>query len=84
MVFERADRPVPALDRYGRRVDETVPLDPANWRTAPEAYRSVYAKKPRSPEIPSAGLRFSRELLDRISEKGGYEFDMAGDCMLIL
>ncbi|MFJ1793339.1 S-adenosylmethionine:tRNA ribosyltransferase-isomerase [Kitasatospora griseola] len=70
VAFEPAERLMPALDRYGRRVDETVPLDPANWRTAPEAYRSVYAKKPGSLEIPSAGLHFSRELLDRISEKG--------------
>jgi S-adenosylmethionine:tRNA ribosyltransferase-isomerase len=70
VTFEPADQLIPTLDRYGRRVDETVPLDPRSWRTTPEAYRSVYARKPGSLEIPSAGLHFSRELLERVAEKG--------------
>ncbi|MEV6325587.1 S-adenosylmethionine:tRNA ribosyltransferase-isomerase [Nocardia sp. NPDC051787] len=68
--FESAERLTQALHRYGRRSDETIPLDPTYWRTAPEAYRSVYAKKPGSLEIPSAGLHFSEELLTRIADKG--------------
>ncbi|MFI9784425.1 S-adenosylmethionine:tRNA ribosyltransferase-isomerase [Kitasatospora sp. NPDC051984] len=70
VTFEPAERLVPALDRHGRRSDETVPLDPANWQSARGAYRSVYARTPGSLEIPSAGLHFSRELLERISDKG--------------
>ncbi|MFD8481112.1 S-adenosylmethionine:tRNA ribosyltransferase-isomerase [Kitasatospora sp. NPDC059673] len=70
VMFEPAERLVPALDRHGRRSDETVPLDPAHWQAARGAYRSVYAKKAGSLEIPSAGLHFSRELLERIAEKG--------------
>ena len=54
--FEPAERLVPALDQYGRRTDKTIPLNPAAWKTEPEAYRSVYAKTPGSLEIPSAGL----------------------------
>ena len=68
--FESAERLMGALDQYGRRVDETIHLDPTYWRTAPEAYRSVYAKKPGSLDIPSAGLHFSKELLTRIADKG--------------
>lgn len=68
--FEPAERLIEALDHYGRRVDENIHLDPTSWRTEPEAYRSVYAKKPGSLEIPSAGLHFSKELLARIANKG--------------
>lgn len=68
--FEPVERLMEALDQYGRRVDETIHLDPTCWQTAPEAYRSVYAKKPGSLDIPSAGLHFSKELLTRIADKG--------------
>ncbi|KAF8415877.1 putative S-adenosylmethionine/tRNA-ribosyltransferase-isomerase [Tirmania nivea] len=68
--FDPAERLVPALDRYGRRSDETVPLNPTYWQTTPEAFRSVYAKAPGSLEIPSAGLHFSTELLTLIAAKG--------------
>lgn len=68
--FASAERLIAALDQYGRRCDETVPLNPTYWRTEPEAYRSVYAKKPGSLEIPSAGLHFSTELLTQIADKG--------------
>jgi S-adenosylmethionine:tRNA ribosyltransferase-isomerase len=68
--FEPAERLIEALDQYGRRVDENIHLDPMYWRKTPEAYRSVYAKKPGSLEIPSAGLHFSKELMTRIVDKG--------------
>lgn len=68
--FESIEGLIETLDQYGRRVDETIHLDPASWRTAPEAYRSVYANKPGSLDIPSAGLHFSKELLTRIAGKG--------------
>lgn len=59
-----------ALDQYGRRVDETIHLDPTYWRMAPEAYRSVYVKKPGFTGYPAGGLHFSKELLTRIADKG--------------
>ncbi|MGI5170837.1 S-adenosylmethionine:tRNA ribosyltransferase-isomerase [Spirillospora sp. CA-253888] len=68
--FEPVHRLNEALDKYGRRIDDELHLDPTNWSTAPEAYRSVYAKKPGSLDIPSAGLHFSRELLARLTDKG--------------
>ncbi|MGH3785403.1 MAG: S-adenosylmethionine:tRNA ribosyltransferase-isomerase [Pseudonocardiaceae bacterium] len=68
--FESTERLMGALDQYGRRVDETIHLDSTYWRKAPEAYRSVYAKKPGSLDIPSAGLHFSKESLTHISDKG--------------
>lgn len=68
--FEPAERLAPALDRFGFRSDETVPLDPAHWRDRSAAYRSVYARTPGSLEIPSAGLHYSAELLDRLAAKG--------------
>ena len=61
--FEPMELLVPTLDQHGERLDETVPLDPQQWKSEPQAYRSVYAKAPGSLEIPSAGLHFSQELL---------------------
>lgn len=58
------------LDQYGARLDETIHLNPTYWKETPEAYRSVYAQKPGSLDIPSAGLHLSRELLAHISAKG--------------
>ena len=66
--FEPAGRLVPTLDRYGWRSSDE--LASSFKRTAPAAYRSIYAKTPGSFEIPSAGLHFSTELLSRIAEKG--------------
>lgn len=68
--FSPPDRLVSALDRFGRRSDETVPLDERHWRTARDSYRSVYANVPGSLEIPSAGLHFSSEMLGRLAAKG--------------
>ncbi|GKZ75839.1 hypothetical protein AnigIFM56816_003295 [Aspergillus niger] len=61
---------LPTLDQYGARLDENIHLNPTYWKEKPDAYRSVYAKKPGSLEIPSAGLHFSHELLAEISAKG--------------
>ncbi|MEV6819027.1 S-adenosylmethionine:tRNA ribosyltransferase-isomerase [Nocardiopsis dassonvillei] len=68
--FEPAERLIEALDHHGRRVDENIHIDPVSWRKEPEAYRSVYASKAGSLEIPSAGLHFSKDLLDRVVAKG--------------
>lgn len=68
--FEPVELLVPTLDQHGERVDETVHLDPGRWKSAPQAYRSVYAKAPGSLEIPSAGLHFSQELLSQATAKG--------------
>lgn len=65
--FSPPDRLVPALDRFGRR---SGGIDGRHWRTAPASYRSVYANVPGSLEIPSAGLHFSSEMLDRLARKG--------------
>lgn len=70
VAFEPAELLIETLDRHGRRVDENIHLDPTSWREQPDAYRSVYAKTPGSLEIPSAGLHFSKELLDRVVDKG--------------
>ncbi|MEU3229264.1 S-adenosylmethionine:tRNA ribosyltransferase-isomerase [Nocardiopsis alba] len=70
VAFEPAELLIETLDRHGRRVDENIHLDPTSWRERPDAYRSVYAKTPGSLEIPSAGLHFSKELLDRVVDKG--------------
>ncbi|KAL8825756.1 MAG: hypothetical protein Q9191_004217 [Dirinaria sp. TL-2023a] len=68
--FEPIELLTPTLDQYGERFDETVPLNPAQWKETPQAYRSVYAKAPGSLEIPSAGLHFSQKLLAQAAAKG--------------
>ncbi|THC95661.1 hypothetical protein EYZ11_004874 [Aspergillus tanneri] len=68
--FNPSELLLPTLDQYGARLDETIHLNPVHWKSTPEAYRSLYAKKPGSLEIPSAGLHFSHELLAQISAMG--------------
>ncbi|KAL9038187.1 MAG: hypothetical protein Q9214_005386 [Letrouitia sp. 1 TL-2023] len=68
--FDPIELLVPTLDQYGERLDKTVPLNPTQWKSQPQAYRSVYAKAPGSLEIPSAGLHFSQELLSQAAAKG--------------
>jgi S-adenosylmethionine:tRNA ribosyltransferase-isomerase len=65
----RLDAPAPFLEylsRHGRPisysyVEESWPL---------EMYQTVYASEPGSAEMPSAGRPFTRELLDRLVERG--------------
>lgn len=63
-----------ALEQYGSRQEGTdndgICTAPELWHRAPEHFRSVYAKTPGSLDIPSAGLHFSLELLERIRQKG--------------
>ncbi|VVE85954.1 S-adenosylmethionine:tRNA ribosyltransferase-isomerase [Pandoraea sputorum] len=63
-----------ALEQYGSRQEETdndgICTAPELWQRTPEHFRSVRAKTPGSLDIPSAGLHFSLDLLDRIRRKG--------------
>ncbi|KAI4282811.1 MAG: hypothetical protein L6R38_002659 [Xanthoria sp. 2 TBL-2021] len=68
--FEPVELLMATLDQHGERSDETIPLNPKQWKSEPQAYRSVYAKAPGSLEIPSAGLHFSQELLSQAAAKG--------------
>lgn len=68
--FEPVELLVPTLDQHGERLDETIHLNPKQWKGTPQAYRSVYAKAPGSLEIPSAGLHFSQELLSQAVANG--------------
>lgn len=68
--FEPFDLVTPTLDQFGKHVDDVINLNAAHWKSAPHAYRSVYAKTPGSLDIPSAGLHFSTELLGEIESKG--------------
>jgi len=64
--FEHDGDFVPLLERFGHRA---APQH-RNMKRKSERYRSVYATKPGSLEIPSAGLHFTAELLDRLRAKG--------------
>jgi len=66
--FEPFELFVTTLDQCGHL--EAIHLNRSHWKTAPQAYRSVYAKAPGSLEIPSAGLHFSNELLTQVAAKG--------------
>ena len=58
-----------AIEKYGH-----VPLPPyitrADQASDAERYQTVYAKESGSVAAPTAGLHFTRELLDRLSAKG--------------
>lgn len=50
----------------------TVPLPPYIHKPLenPERYQTVYARKPGSVAAPTAGLHFSRAILERMDERG--------------
>ncbi len=58
-----------ALDKYGH-----IPLPPYIERhdnlDDRERYQTVYANKPGAAAAPTAGLHFTRDILDKISAKG--------------
>ena len=37
----------------------------------PERYQTVYARDPGSAAAPTAGLHFTRDLMDRLASQGG-------------
>ena len=59
--------PNTALDSWGE-----APLPPYIHQRLddPERYQTVYAKEPGSAAAPTAGLHFTRDLMDRIQSKG--------------
>ncbi|NLH73465.1 MAG: tRNA preQ1(34) S-adenosylmethionine ribosyltransferase-isomerase QueA [Verrucomicrobia bacterium] len=69
--FSHAGDMQSVLERYGE-----VPLPPYLERKGPpsdedrERYQTVYARTPGSVAAPTAGLHFTRELLDRIEKAG--------------
>lgn len=64
--FEPFDLLVSTLEQYG----QFSLLHTAYWKTTPQANRFVFAKKPGSLQIPSAGLHLSRESLAQATAKG--------------
>jgi len=50
----------------------SMPLPPYihERSSRPEDYQTVYAKAPRSAAAPTAGLHFTRELLQKVAERG--------------
>ncbi|KIE02867.1 Queuosine biosynthesis protein, partial [Metarhizium majus ARSEF 297] len=68
--LEPFDLVTPTLVEFGQRVDDIADPNLTLWRSAPLAYRSVYANTPGSFNIPSAGLHFSEALLAEAVAKG--------------
>ncbi|KFG86161.1 putative S-adenosylmethionine/tRNA-ribosyltransferase-isomerase [Metarhizium anisopliae] len=68
--LEPFDLVTPTLVEFGQRVDDITDPNLTLWRSAPLAYRSVYANTPGSFNIPSAGLHFSEALLAEAVAKG--------------
>jgi S-adenosylmethionine:tRNA ribosyltransferase-isomerase len=68
--FEPFDLLVSTLEKHGQRLDKFSLLHTTYWKTSPQAYRSVFAKKPGSLQIPSAGLHLSSESLAQAVTKG--------------
>ncbi|EAT2186815.1 S-adenosylmethionine:tRNA ribosyltransferase-isomerase, partial [Salmonella enterica] len=57
------------LVSHGERLDEYV--DSSLFYKYPDAYRSVFSKTYGSLEIPSAGIHFTWNLIQKIKDKGG-------------
>ncbi|ECI3630848.1 S-adenosylmethionine:tRNA ribosyltransferase-isomerase [Salmonella enterica subsp. houtenae] len=68
-VVGNHDALISYLVSHGERLDEYV--DSSLFYKYPDAYRSVFSKKYGSLEIPSAGIRFTWELIKKIKDKGG-------------
>jgi S-adenosylmethionine:tRNA ribosyltransferase-isomerase len=54
------------LERWGRPI--TYPYVPGRWPI--EMYQTVYAERPGSAEMPSAGRAFTPDVLERLAHKG--------------
>lgn len=68
-VVGNHDALISYLVSHGERLDEYV--DSSLFYKYPDAYRSVFSKKYGSLEIPSAGIRFTWEIIKKIKDKGG-------------
>ncbi|EFR00820.1 S-adenosylmethionine:tRNA ribosyltransferase-isomerase [Nannizzia gypsea CBS 118893] len=68
--FEPFDLVIPTLVEFGQRIDDITDPSVTLWRSTPLAYRSVYANKPGSFNVPSAGLHFSDRLMAEVVAKG--------------
>ncbi|EDR3707109.1 S-adenosylmethionine:tRNA ribosyltransferase-isomerase, partial [Salmonella enterica subsp. enterica serovar Mississippi] len=68
-VVENHEALICYLASHGERFDEYV--DSSLFYKYPDAYRSVFSKKYGSLEIPSAGIHFTWDLIQRIKDKGG-------------
>lgn len=68
-VVENHDALIYYLVSHGERLDEYV--DSSFFYKYPDAYRSVFSKKYGSLEIPSAGIHFTWDLIQKIKDKGG-------------
>ena len=66
-VDSAADDPDAALLAAG-----SVPLPPYihGWRGDPERYQTIFAAEAGSAAAPTAGLHFTRELIDRLAQRG--------------
>ncbi|EMD4243865.1 S-adenosylmethionine:tRNA ribosyltransferase-isomerase [Salmonella enterica] len=68
-VVENHEALICYLASHGERLDEYV--DSSLFYKYPDAYRSVFSKKYGSLEIPSAGIHFTWDLIQKIKDKGG-------------
>ncbi|KHN99541.1 Queuosine biosynthesis protein [Metarhizium album ARSEF 1941] len=68
--FEPLELVTPTLVEFAVRIDEVEHPNWEPWKSAPQAYRSVYASTPGSFNIPSAGLHFSSKLLAEVVANG--------------
>ncbi|ELD1681264.1 DUF1493 family protein [Salmonella enterica] len=68
-VVENHEALICYLASHGEHLDEYV--DSSLFYKYPDAYRSVFSKKYGSLEIPSAGIHFTWDLIQRIKDKGG-------------
>ena len=61
------DDPVVLLERHGE-----MPLPPyiSERLGDPERYQTVFSREPGSAAAPTAGLHFTRELFDRLTQRG--------------
>ena len=61
------DDPVALLDRHGE-----MPLPPyiSEQLGDPERYQTVFSRAPGSAAAPTAGLHFTQELFDRLTQRG--------------
>lgn len=68
-VVENNEALIHYLATHGERLDEYV--DSSLYYKYQGAYRSVFSKAYGSLEIPSAGIHFTWELIQKIKDKGG-------------
>jgi glycosyltransferase involved in cell wall biosynthesis len=73
----KAQFPLVSIDKAGRPIGQVAPKYPSNLNTP--MIREALLRSSQSPSSPGSGNAYSRSLLERVDEDGGFDLDNLRD-----